>query len=141
MEVRELESDSSVGGCHVVEQLVAVLANEGLLVVAGHIVPGDAVAVHIVKYSEAGLGRSVDVELCVVGLADLLVPGLAPGIEAKTVGNLVRRSHLLAGGRPEPAVDVLGLQIATILTSLEVTEATACPDVRDIACKVTRMAK
>lgn len=94
----QLESDSSVGGSHVVEELIAVLADEGLLVVAGDVMPGDAVAIHVVQHGETGLVRSVDVKLCVVGLTDLLVPGLAPGIEAETVGNLVGRSHLLAGG-------------------------------------------
>lgn len=96
--IMQLESDSSVCGSHVVEEFIAVLADEGLLVVAGDVMPGDTVVVHVVQHGEAGFIRSVDVKLCVVGLTDLFVSGLTPGIEAETVGNLVGRSHLLAGG-------------------------------------------
>jgi hypothetical protein len=98
VKIIQLKSDSSVGASHVVEEFIAVLADEGLLMVAGNVMPGDAVAVHVVKHGEAGLTRSVDVKLCVVGLTDLFVAGLTPGIEAETVGNLVGRSHLLTGG-------------------------------------------
>ena len=62
-----------VGGGHVVEQRVRVLAHEGLGVVAGDVVPLDPVAVDVVQQTQARLLRPVDVLLSVVGLRDLQV--------------------------------------------------------------------
>lgn len=101
--------------------------------VAGDVVPGNAIAVHVVEYCKAGLVRAVDVKLGVVRLLDLLVSGLTPGVETKTIGHLVRRGHLLTGSRPEPTINALGFKVATIFTTLEITQATARPDVRYVA--------
>ena len=117
------EADAAVGAGDVVEELVAVLADEGLLVVAGDVVPGDAVVVDVVEDREAGLLGAVDVELGVVGLAGLLVTGLRPGVEAPSSGQLVRGGHLFTVRRPEPAVDRLGFQVTSVLAALEVAEA------------------
>jgi hypothetical protein len=103
-------------------------------VVAGYVVPGDAVVVDVVEDREAGLLGAVDVELGVVGLAGLLVAGLGPGVEAPASGQLVRRGHLLPVGRPEPAVDRLGLEVASVFATLEVAESTRRPDVRHVIC-------
>lgn len=46
------KSDAWVGGGDVVEKLLAVLANNRLLVVAGHIVPGDAIVINVVQNSQ-----------------------------------------------------------------------------------------
>lgn len=87
--IRQLKSDAPVGGGYVVEQLLVVLADEGLLVVAGNVVPRDAVIVHVVQDGQAGLVRAVDVELRVVGLPELLVASLAPRVESESSGDLV----------------------------------------------------
>ena len=104
--------------------------------VACHIMPGDAITVHIVKNCKTRFICSIDIKLCIVRLANLFVSSLTPGIEAKTVGNLVGRGHLLACGWPEPTIDVLRLQVTAILATLEVTEATTGPDVWNISCEV-----
>lgn len=49
------QTDSWVSGRDEVEELVAVLAHEGLHVVAGHVVPLDAVVVEVVQDGQAGL--------------------------------------------------------------------------------------
>jgi hypothetical protein len=130
----KLETDASVGGCDIVEKLVIVLTDERFLVVAGDIMPGNTVIVHVVKNRKAGLICAVDVELSIVRLLNLLVPSLTPGVEAKTVRHLVRRGHFLTGGRPEPTIDVLRLKVTPIFATLEITQATAGPDVGHIAC-------
>ena len=47
-----------------------VLADDGLLVGAGDVVPLDAVAVEVVEHGKAGLGLAALAGLAVVGLAD-----------------------------------------------------------------------
>ena len=82
------QTEAGVGAGDVVEEFVGVLADDGLLVVAGDVVPRDAVVVHVVEDAEAGLGGGVDVELGVVGLTQLLVAGLRPRVVAPAVGDL-----------------------------------------------------
>ncbi len=48
---------------------LGVLADDGLLVGAGHVVPLDAVAVEVVEHSQAGLSLATLRGLPVVGLA------------------------------------------------------------------------
>lgn len=48
-----LKADSFVGGSDVVEKFFGVLADEGFLVVAGHVVPRNAVIVDIVEHAQA----------------------------------------------------------------------------------------
>jgi hypothetical protein len=62
------------------------------------------------------------------------VSSLTPGVESKPIRKLVCRGHLLAGGWPEPTIDVLRLKVTTIFTTLEITQATTRPDVGHIAC-------
>lgn len=127
-----LQTDTRIGGRHIVQQLLAVLAHERLLVVACHIVPGDAVVVHVVQHRQARLARLVDVVLGVIGLRQLLVARLAPRIVAPALRNAIGRLDLLACRRPEPTEQVLRLQIGAALAALEVAQATRCPDVRHI---------
>lgn len=50
-----LEADARVPGAHEVEELVAVLTDEGLDMVAGHIVPLQTVIVEVVQDGQARL--------------------------------------------------------------------------------------
>lgn len=127
-----LQPDAAVRGRDVVEQLLGVLADDGLLVVAGDVVPRDAVVVDVVEDRQAGLARLVDVELGVVGLALLLVSGGRPRVVVPAVGRLVRGRHLLAVRRPEPAVDVLRFEVLAVLAAFEVAQSSRRPDVWDI---------
>ena len=126
-----------VEGLHVLQELVGVLADEGLAVVAGDVVPLDPVQVDVVQDPHAGLGAAVDVELCVVGLGHVvaldggLVAGRRPGLVGPARGGGVGRRHLHAGPGPEPPVDGHRLQVLAIATS-EVAEAAGGPDVRQV---------
>ncbi len=51
--VKCLEGDLRVAGADKVEQLLAVLADEGLLVVASNVVPLDAIVVEVVQDGQA----------------------------------------------------------------------------------------
>lgn len=70
------QTDARVSTGDIIEEFLVILAHDGLLVVAGDVVPCDAVVVHVVKYTQARLGGAVDVELGVVGLTLLLVASL-----------------------------------------------------------------
>lgn len=66
--------------------------------VAGDVVPGDAVVVDVVQDAQAGLVGAVDVELGVVRLSGLLVARGRPGVVAPAGRHLeheevVRASH------------------------------------------------
>lgn len=126
------KADATVGGGHVVEEFVAVFADERFLVVAGDVVPRDSVIVDIVQHAEARLVGSVDVELCVVRLACLLVTRGRPGVVPPTTRDLVGGRHTDAGRRPEPTVDVLRLQVPSTLATLEVTDSPTRPNVGDV---------
>lgn len=98
------QTDARVGAGDVVEEFVRVFADDGLLVVAGDVVPRDTVVVYVVEYAEAGFAGAVDVELSVVGLALLLVAGLRPWVVAPAVGDLER--------------NVYGLNLAILILTL-----------------------
>ena len=100
--------------------------------VAGNVVPGDTVIVHVVQDAQARLAGLVDVVLGVVGLGLLLVSSLAPGVVGPARGHLVGLGDLVAGRRPEPSEEVLGLQIGASLAALEVAQAARRPDVGDV---------
>jgi hypothetical protein len=59
-------------GLDKLQQLVRVLADEGLGVVAGNVVPLDPVVVDVVEHAHARLHAPVDVELRVVRLGHVL---------------------------------------------------------------------
>lgn len=88
LSLRESQTEAGVGAGDVLEQLIRVFTDHGLLVVAGDVVPRDAIVVHVVEHAQAGLRRLVDVELSVVRLPLLLVPGLRPRVVAPAVGDL-----------------------------------------------------
>ena len=100
--------------------------------VTRNVVPGDAIVVNVVQDGQAGFVGTIDVIFGIIRLPDLLVAGLRPWIETPTIRHLVGGCHLLAIRRPEPTIQRLGLEIASILAALEVTETSRRPDVRNI---------
>lgn len=50
--------------------------------------PCNSIVVYIIKYTEAGFGGAVDVELSVIRLALLLVASLRPRVVAPAIRNL-----------------------------------------------------
>jgi hypothetical protein len=52
---KRLQNDSGISSSHLLQQLGAVLADKGLLVVAGDVVPDDPIAVEVVEHAQAGL--------------------------------------------------------------------------------------
>lgn len=128
----ELQTNAWVCGSNVVQQFLGIFTHYGFLVVASNVVPSDTIVVHVVQHRQARFGRLVDVEFGIVWLRDLLVAGLAPWVVSPAVRDLVGSWDLLAVVGPEPSVDVLGFQIGTVFTALEVAETTGRPDVGDI---------
>ena len=133
-----LEDVELGGGCACVsEELLRVLADEGLGVVAGNVVPLDAVLVDVVEDAHTGLHALVDVELGVVRLGDRaaldlgLVAGGRPGLVGPARRGGVGGGHLDSGSRPEPTVHVGGLKVLAV-TALEVAEAAGGPDVGEV---------
>lgn len=129
-----LQSDAAVRGRDVVEELLGVLADDGLFVVAGDVVPRDAVVVDVVEDGQARFARLVDVEFGVVGLTQLLVSGGGPRVVVPAVGCLVGGRHLFTIRRPEPTVEALRFEILAVLAALEVAQPSGRPDVWDIIC-------
>ena len=121
----------------ILEELVRILADEGLAVVAGDVVPLDAVRVDVVENAHAGLGAAVDVELGVVGLGHhvsldgRLVAGGRPGLVGPAGRRRVGRRHLDAGPGPEPSVHGDRLQVVAVAAS-EVAESARGPDVGQV---------
>lgn len=118
-----LERNLGVAGADKVKQLLAVLADEGLLVVASDIVPLDAIVVEVVQDGQAGLTFIV---FTVVGLRASVTTGVGPVSQSA----LVSRRDLSLRARPEPSVDNGWLQISTV-ASVKVAFAAAGPDVLD----------
>ena len=52
--------------------MLRILADEGLGVITGNVVPFNPVLVDVIEDAHAGLHGLVDVELCVVGLGNVL---------------------------------------------------------------------
>lgn len=92
-----LETNASIGARHVINELIAVFADEGFFMVARDVMPSDAVIVDVVEDTHAGFVSSVDVKFSVIWLPDFLVSRRAPRVVAESVGGLVGRCHLPAG--------------------------------------------
>jgi len=69
-----------VGSNDELEEGLVILADVWLLVVAGDVMPLDAILVEIVEHSQAGLGSLVDPELCVIRLRSLVVSSAGPRV-------------------------------------------------------------
>jgi len=101
-------------------------------VIAGDVVPLDAVLVQVIEDSQARLGGLVDVELGVVGLRSACVSLVTPWLVRPAWWGGVGGRHLGVGVGPEPSEDTDGLQVSTFLTGREVTEAAGGPDVAEV---------
>jgi len=109
------------------EVALDVLADDGLLVVAGNVVPLDTVSIEVVQDRHARLRlASLLVLFPVVWLSTrgLVSSGTGPIVESIAVCG---RETGLVGG-PEPPVDVLGEEVGPV-APVEVTEATGGPEV------------
>jgi len=111
------------------KKLHGVLTDYGFSVIAGNIVPQGAILVDVVEDSQAGFGRVVDGELCVVGLRGFEVTGVAPRLFDPAWWGRVGRRQLDVGSGPEPAEDLQRFQVFARLAALEVAHAAASPDV------------
>lgn len=120
---RRLERHFRVVGADKVEELLAVLADEGLLVVASNVVPLDTIVVEVVQDGKAGLTLVV---LAVVGLRAAITASVGPITQSALVGG--RNLGLRAG--PEPAIDDGWLQVSAA-ASVKVAFAAASPDILD----------
>ena len=105
--------------------------------VAGDVVPLDAIVVDVVQQAHARLHAAVDVELGVVRLRYVfslelgLVAGEGPGLVAPAGWGGVGGGHLHSGPGPKPAVDVCWLQVIPV-AALEVAEPARCPDIGQV---------
>jgi len=111
------------------KKLLGVFTDDGFSVIAGDIVPLGAILVDVVEDSQAGFGRVVDGELCVVGLRGFEVTGVAPRLFDPAWWGRVGRRQLDVGSGPEPAEDLQRFQVFARLAALEVAHAAASPDV------------
>jgi len=114
----------------IVEQLIRVLADPGFDVVAGDVVPLDAVVVEVVEDGDAGLVGAVLAELPVVGLGRLAAASGRP--VAVPPLRRVGGSDATHGARPEPAVYNMRLKIRSV-AAVKVALASAGPDVAHAA--------
>jgi len=132
----EISSEFQIwaNGLDVFEQLVGVLADEGLGVVAGNIVPLNTVIINIIKKAHTSLNRAIDVKLCVVRLRNILsfklclVACVRPGLVAPAWRSGVGGSHLHSRSRPEPTIYSGGLKIFPV-TTLEVAQTSCAPNI------------
>merc|ERR1711994_909108 len=121
----------------VLQQLVGVLADERLGVVAGDVVPFDTVLVDVVQNAHTRLGAIVNVVLGVVRLRHIasgelsLVAGKGPGLVGPAGRRRVGRRHLHTRPRPEPAVHTHRLQVFAV-AALEVAQSARGPDVGQV---------
>jgi len=125
-ELIDINLELASGPC---EQVVCILAHEGFLVVAGDIVPFDAILVDVVEDTHARLAGLVNIELCVVGLGASGVSLAAPWLGSPSRRGGVGVGHLGVGTRPEPTLHLDGLQVLALVTPSEVAQTTRRPDV------------
>lgn len=98
------QTDTTVGICDIIEELLGIFANERFLVVASNIMPSDAVVINVVKYRQTGLVGTIDIEFRVIRLPNFLVSSLGPRIEAPARWYLIGWCHFFTICRPEPTV-------------------------------------
>ena len=88
--------------------------------VAGDVVPGDAVVVDIIQHGQTRFRRLVDVEFGVIRLRHLFMPGLTPRIVRPTRNGTIGRVEFTSRRRPEPSVQTLRLEIRPSFATFEV---------------------
>jgi hypothetical protein len=122
-----LEASVWMGLPHILEQLVTVLADKRLFVIARNVVPDYPVLVVVVEHGQAGLvvipGQ---LELPVVGLAVSTAPSWTP----VTLNPFVSGCHAKSdpGSGPKPTLDNGGLQVGTVLAVTKVALPTGSPN-------------
>ena len=94
--------------------------------VASDIVPGDSILVDVVEDAHAGLDGAIDVEFSVIRLGHFdsviklgLVSGIRPGLVRPAGWGGVGGRHFDPGPRPEPSVDLNGLEVVAV-TAFEI---------------------
>jgi len=114
-----------------VEEDLGVLADVRLGVVAGDVVPLDAVFIQVVEYAQTALGSLVDGELGVVRLGPLVVAGVGPGAVRPVLDGVggVRGGDFLVECGPEPSVYVDRLQVLPYFAAGKIAKTTGGPDV------------
>lgn len=80
----ESQADAAIGASNVIKEFLRVLAHDRFLVITSNVVPRYTVVVYIVEYAKARFRCAVNIELCIVRLALLLVPCLRPWVVAPT---------------------------------------------------------
>lgn len=127
--ILDLQAHIGISGAHKIKQLIGILADEGLDVMAGDVVPLDAIVVEVVQNGKAAL---------VIALGSLAVIRLRLVVAARVrpVAGVALRcgSNLAARAGPEPAVLIGRLQIGPIAAS-EIALSARCPDVTHIATR------
>lgn len=127
--IQNLQANSAICSGDIVEQFLAVLTNERLLVVASNVVPSNTIIVNIVKNRQTRFSGAINIKFSIIRLLLFLMPSGRPWIIIPSVWCLVSGRHLLTASRPEPSKDILWLQIRAVFTSLEVTESARSPNV------------
>lgn len=123
----KLQTDIGIPRAHKVQQFIGVLADEGLDVMAGDVVPLDAIVIEVIQNGEATLVIALR-RLAIIGLGLIVATGLRPIASVALRGG----SNFATRSRPEPAVLVWWLQIGPV-AACKVALATRGPDVAHIA--------
>lgn len=98
--------------------------------VAGNIMPFGSISIEIVKDGKAGFIISSFTKLTIIGLTQASTSCVGPF--TTPTGVLAFNRNTSIGTRPEPSVDIDGLQVGSV-TSIEIALATRGPDVFNIA--------
>jgi len=101
------------------EKLLAVFAHPGFDVMAGYVVPHDAIVVEVVEHCDAGLIVAVLSELPVIGLSSLGATSEGP-VSPPASSLLVGGRNAVVGARPEPSVHNMGFEVRSV-AAIEVT--------------------
>lgn len=123
----KLQTDIGIPRAHKVQQFIGVLADEGLDVMAGDVVPLDAIVIEVIQNGEATLVIALR-RLAIIGLGLIVATGLRPIASVALRGG----SNFATRSRPEPTVLVWWLQIGPVAAS-KVALATRGPNVAHIA--------
>lgn len=123
----KLQTHIGIPRAHKVKQFIGVLADEGLDVMAGDVVPLDAIVIEVIQYGEATLVVTLR-RLAIIGLGLIVAARLRPIASVALRGG----SNFATGSRPEPTVLVWWLQIGPVAAS-KVALATRGPNVAHIA--------
>lgn len=91
--------------------------------IAGNVVPSNAVIVDVVEDREARFTGSVDIEFGVVRLTLFLVSSGRPWVVVPSSWSLVGRCHLFPVRGPEPTEQVFGFQVCPVFATFEIANS------------------